>query len=408
MAPPPESIKIQCIDNPKIFDCSECGKIFSTNDEQIIHNDKYHAKTTYRTNEPVNSNIKKIVPDQEFLTSNTSDLKAMLGAIPLEALIYEENVFEKDFMTILNCEKKEEESDAMASYNCEKCKFRASSKRCPKAHNAFVHDEKFYKCENCPMRTKTESALYYHIDIKHNDYWDVEEDKREALQNMKIPDNLKEYFPDNHVILKTNPDGLCGITCGSIHIFAQHKESKQFRRVVNKHFVSHWEHYKHKISFPYERQVGVNDKMAKFQDPMEFQNFLQTPEADYLWTDCEEIQAMCNMYQMEATVVKVPANEKNPPSINHLGPDNDIKKLGLPNTVQIKSGNVPHMFLLLRGAHYDLAVPKDTLIEKYVSQPKESQDEKHVMHFPCNFCEKSFDNDRGRKIHIGKMHKSSS
>ena len=54
---------------------------------------------------------------------------------------------------------------------------------------------------------------------------------------------------------------------------------------------------------------------------------------------------------------------------------------------------------------FDLAVPKDTLIEKYVSKSKESEEEKQVRHFPCNFCDKSFDNDKGRKIHIGKMHK---
>ena len=233
------------------FDCSQCGTIFSTNNEQIIHNEKCHATKTY-------SSAIKIVPDQDFLTNNTADLKAQLEAIPKEDLFYEEDVFEKDFKLILNAEKKEEKSDTMVSYNCNKCKFRASSNRCLSAHEAFVHDDKFYKCENCPMRTKTEPALHYHIDIKHNIYWDVEEERRESFQNIQIPDNLKEYFPDNHVILKTKPDGLCGITCGSIHIFAQPTEGKQFRQVINKHFVSHWEHYQHKISFPYERQVGVD------------------------------------------------------------------------------------------------------------------------------------------------------
>ena len=76
----PESITIQSTDNPKLFDCSECGLIFSTNNEQRIHDEKYHAKTTFRINETVDSNIKKIFPDQEFLTSNTSDLKAILEA----------------------------------------------------------------------------------------------------------------------------------------------------------------------------------------------------------------------------------------------------------------------------------------------------------------------------------------
>ena len=113
------------------------------------------------------------------------------------------------------------------------------------------------------------------------------------------------------------------------------------------------------------------------------------------------------MYQMGATIVKVAENERNPPTILHVGPDEDIKKLGLPNTVLIEPGKVPHMYLLLKGAHYDLAVPKDALKEKYQAKPKESklekEDKKIIIEFTCNICEKSFNNDKGRKIHIGKM-----
>ena len=54
------------------------------------------------------------------------------------------------------------------------------------------------------------------------------------------------------------------------------------------------------------------------------------------------------MYQMNTTIVKMSDND-NLPTINQVGPDDDIKKLGLPNTVQIKPGKVPHKFLLLRA-----------------------------------------------------------
>ena len=237
----------------------------------------------------------KIVPDKDFLTMNTADLKASLDAIYKEAIPYEQDVFEKDFKLILNSENNDEESDNMKSFNCDYCKVRASSKRCLKAHVTFSHESKFYQCESCPIKTRTELALYYHIDIKHNAYWEVEAEAREVLdvlENKPIPDNLKEYFPEDHVILNVKPDGLCGVTCGSAHIFAQPLQGKEFRIVINKHMVSHWEHYKLKISFPYERQVGVNGKVVKFNNPMEFQYFLQSPDADYLWTDGEEIQAM--------------------------------------------------------------------------------------------------------------------
>ena len=164
----------------KIFDCSECGQIFPTNNEHRSHIEKYHTlATSRRPQEEVFSDIVTIVPDQDFLTQNTADLKAMLEGIPKEALPYEEDVFEKDFKLVLNSEEKEENSDIMLSYNCNKCKFRAGSKRCLQAHNTFVHSDKFYKCENCPMKTRTELALHYHIDMRHNNYWEVEEEKSE-------------------------------------------------------------------------------------------------------------------------------------------------------------------------------------------------------------------------------------
>ena len=73
------------------------------------------------------------------------------------------------------------------------------------------------------------------------------------------------------------------------------------------------------------------------------------------------------MYQLRATVVKTPENKDDPPIISQVGPDLDIMKLGLPNTLQIGPGQVPHMFLLLQGGHFELAVPKDSIKDKYAS-----------------------------------------
>ena len=109
----------------------------------------------------------------------------------------------------------------------------------------------------------------------------------------------------------------------------------------------------------------------KFTDPVDFQNFLQTSDADFLWTDCEEIQAMCNQYQMTVTVVKVIGAECDP-VISEIGPDPDILKLGLPNTTLMRLGQVPAMYLLLEGAHYDLAIPEETIHEKYSGTSNDS------------------------------------
>ena len=54
----------------------------------------------------------------------------------------------------------------------------------------------------------------------------------------EIADKLKKHFPKDHVFLQVKADGLCGVSCGSGHIFAQPQNGKQFRKQINKHLVS--------------------------------------------------------------------------------------------------------------------------------------------------------------------------
>ena len=49
--------------------------------------------------EEVFSSVTKIIPDTDFITKNTADLKAMLETIPKEALNYEEDIFKKRFQS---------------------------------------------------------------------------------------------------------------------------------------------------------------------------------------------------------------------------------------------------------------------------------------------------------------------
>ena len=72
----------------------------------------------------------------------------------------------------------------------------------------------------------------------------------------------------------------------------------------------------------------------------------------------------CVTSTRRSTVVKVSEGKNTPPSINQVGPDPDILKLGLPNTLRVGLGNVPNMFLLLQGGHYDLVVARQSIGDK--------------------------------------------
>ena len=71
---------------------------------------------------------------------------------------------------------------------------------------------------------------------------------------------------------------------------------------------------------------------------------------------------------MTTRIVSVSNNNNDSPTIHQVGPDPDILKLELPNTVEIAAGVVPDMYLLLQGAHYDLAVSRESMNEKYTTK----------------------------------------
>ena len=246
----------------KIQDCSECGVILPTeedfrNHNKNIHNIKWSGVEDPTKEEEFSSIGQQILPDKDFLTKNTADLKLMLEAIPQDTLAYDEDTFEKDFKLILNSVKNESQSDRMISLKCEKCNFRGSSRRCLNAHISFVHSLKYFKCDHCPVKTRTEQALYYHIDVKHNTYWDVEEDKGTFLQrqNPSSPDtedkntdlvadepNYQEKVSDEITIKEEQCDNSTLFKCDfcektfitekgrGIHIGKMHKEQNGVKR----------------------------------------------------------------------------------------------------------------------------------------------------------------------------------
>ena len=308
----------------------------------------------------VNEILEKIHDEYDSGNEIIKELKQM------ETVSFEENCMDQQFMDTKAEEKRLSDQNDLKIL-----------KRRKKDEEEEVnrHTEKTGG-ETGPENLKSEVKRKWEISKTHSSH------KRSATNASlrsgfkELPNRLKKHFPKDHVVLQVKPDGTCGVACGAAHIFAQASKSRQFRREINKHMVANWEYYKNKVIFPYDRQVGVGGKHVKFTNSLDFQNFLQTQDADSLWTDSEEIQAMCNMYQMPATVVKVSGGEDDHPSVAQVGPDGDIKEIGLSNTTLVKPGNVPKMHLLLEGAHYSLVVPRTSMTEKHAVHPEPEESDK--------------------------------
>ena len=103
------------------FRCKECDVDFPTQSSVNSHMEEVH--NSVRDQELIQEVIHQekkaeVIPDENFLTQNTADLKALLESIPQEILNYDEDVFEKDFKEILNSTQEEYDKSDMSSFKC--------------------------------------------------------------------------------------------------------------------------------------------------------------------------------------------------------------------------------------------------------------------------------------------------
>ena len=194
-----------------VFNCDECDIVFPKKSSLEIHRHQVH----YGDNATKTDNKTEIFPDVSFMTQNTADLKILLDSIQQEQLPYEPDVFEKDFLEILNSTPKEDVQDDMKSYKCDKCNFRSTTRRCLEAHIMFVHSEQIFSCNICPIKTRTQSALQYHVDTKHSAHSEVKEtdtleikieldtSNKEPERKYKCGHCVKTFFTDKGLDIHT-------------------------------------------------------------------------------------------------------------------------------------------------------------------------------------------------------------
>ena len=177
-----------------------------------------------------------------------------------------------------------------------------------------------------------------------------------------IPENIKHFTSQDSLILSTKGDGACALNAASAHIFEDQSQGRRFRSILNNHMERKFPFYSQKISFPYERQVGVAGKTVRFDNSEEYLQYLRSNEAHLLWPDAEELIAIANLYQMDIRVITTKGPEDPEPTMATIGPDEDVE---IKEFAMLKPGVVPTMTLLHTiDSHFDLVIPKDARIVK--------------------------------------------
>ena len=274
---------------------------------------------------------------------------------------------------------------AESNFKCKVCSISFLTSQLLKDHLHEKHEaQTLTKCEDCDYTGKNVNDLEAHIltmhaifpmDVDTSVYSDVTsvkpvDQKEDTVKDMIIDDYDVVYtnLPEN-VLHLVNPDdvqfvipsdGACGSGCGAAHILNNHKAGPKLRKTLNNHMVENWWFYKEKISFPYERKVGVSGKVVKLQNEHMLCKFLRTEEASYLWSDCEDLLAMCNLYQMNIKVISITDVEDKHPDVYMLGPDEALEDQKI-----VSKGTISNMLLLhYKNKHFNLVVNKDSPLIK--------------------------------------------
>lgn len=189
-------------------------------------------------------------------------------------------------------------------------------------------------------------------------------------ENIKeLPHNIKHLVNEGDLELVVPSDGACAANSGAGHIFQDPSYGPTFRMLINNHIVEKWEFYKHKISFPYTRQVGVKGHYVNFESGEEdkFLRFLETKAAAFLWCDSEDLQVMANIYQMKIKVITTKGHFDKTPTVNWIGPDSELDNFKL-----LPEGVIPMMTLIhYDNSHYNLVISKDSKLSKMSTPSKE-------------------------------------
>ena len=74
--------------------------------------------------------------------------------------------------------------------------------------------------------------------------------------------------------------------------------------MINSYITDRWLYYTNKVEFPYKRQVGVNGEWVFFEKSEQYLYFLRnSAQADFLWTDFEELHVISNLYLIHIKVI---------------------------------------------------------------------------------------------------------
>ena len=314
-----------------LFKCSECECIFKQKSEVDDHMKGEHSE---ETNQNSDSNKREAI---EGKSENISPLKKKIKGDEEEEM--DVNVVSEKPEDKIEIEILKDETEVKAVVNSDK-------KGRRKKYKKVSSDKKETKRQGKNMEDKVNAA--------------ETDSLPEYLHH--LPKDVEKEVGKDFYIYKVPGDGLCAINAVAAHIFEDEVFGPMLRMSMNEHIVKNRYYYQNKgynatKDSPFKRKVG-NGLDVSFYDNEALYSFLKNKkDATYIWSDSEDLLAICNMYQTKIKVIsKSINNNKSSSQVFWIYPDPLLEQQAI-----VGPGKIPVITLLhMRDIHFDLIIHKDS------------------------------------------------
>ena len=187
------------------------------------------------------------------------------------------------------------------------------------------------------------------------------------IPNIKpLPLNIAHLCNKGDVVYTVPGDGACAPNSISAHLFNDEVFGPRLRRKMNDFKVKHWNRkYKLKTQCspesPFVRKIGNKGEKISFTDSNKlFEYLVNADEADYMWTDCDDLIVLADMYQVKIKVITTKGENDENPSVNWIHPDEEMKEFS-----ELKNVEIDDIVLLHENdIHYNLIIAGESDLAK--------------------------------------------
>ena len=182
------------------------------------------------------------------------------------------------------------------------------------------------------------------------------------IPNLKpVPSNCAHLVNEGDLVYIVPGNGACGPNAISAHLFKDDVFGPKLKRRMNQFFAKHWEK-KYKFitgcskESPFERKLPGGGKVS-FTDPKKLVEYLEkSVEAEYMWTDSEDLAVVSDMYQVNIKVITSKGEKDTKPTVNWIFPDESLKEFAELKDVELEDIVLMHE----ADSHFNLIVSEQS------------------------------------------------